>query len=286
VRFTLPRVRDVERTTDPGSGDAPAVLVCDDDLATVETLSAMLARHGYRAIGATSGREALERAASNRPAAVLLDLVLPGTSGAEVLAELKESERTRNIPVVVVSGLSPTADPTTASTSEDWLVKPVSEEQLIMSVAAAVEGRRRDATVLIVEDDEDLAGVLSTLLSSHGLRVEHVSTVAAAVTRGRELQPQVIVLDLELPDGEGTEVLEELRSGPLQHTAVVVYTAADVLGDRVRALDEDTVFLTKARVRPEELEDRVLRLMDAVTGKPLGGKSESAPSVAAGRGSA
>jgi CheY-like chemotaxis protein len=231
--------------------------------------------------------------------------------------------------------MSPTTDPATAGSSQGWLVKPVSEEQLIGSVSAAVEGRRRDASVLIVEDDEDLAGVLRTLLAGHGLRVEHVSTVDDAVRRGRQLRPQVIVLDLELPDGDGTDVLAQLRSGDLDNTAVVVYTAADVMSDRVQAIDEATVFLTKAKVRPEELEDRVLRLMDAVTGKtetgpetrttgpsglqgaagtaaesgpdvgpgveprpgvgpegagepatgnPLGGSSESAPSVTAGRG--
>jgi DNA-binding response OmpR family regulator len=145
-----------------------------------------------------------------------------------------------------------------------------------------------------------------------------VTTVAEAVRRARQLRPQVIVLDLELPDGQGTDVLAALRAGGLEHTAVVVYSAADVLNDRVQAIDEVTVFLTKAKVRPEELEDRVLRLMDAVTGKTetgpetgltgptglqgapeapaqsgpeapatgnrLGGNSESAPSVTAGHG--
>jgi CheY-like chemotaxis protein len=118
--------------------------------------------------------------------------------------------------------------------------------------------------------------VLTALLARHGLNVVHVSTVAEAVRRGTELQPQVIVLDLDLPDGVGTEAIKELRrrrgvSGS-SHAGVVVYTATDLVSDVVAELSlpgepNTTVCLTKARVAPWELESHVLRLMDEVAGK-------------------
>jgi CheY-like chemotaxis protein len=241
----------------------------------------MLTEHGYRPVGVTGGKQAVELASSSRPAAGLLDMAMPGTSGAEVLAELKASDRTRRIPVVVVSGHAPSGDPAVVDCTEDWLTKPVTEPRLITAVAKAIEGRRREATVLVVEDDQDLADILKTLLVSHGLNVVHVAGVAEAVRRAEELRPQVVVLDLGLPDGDGSEVLAQLREGGYAgDTAVVVYSAADVLLDPVEGLGRcEAVFLTKARVTPEELEDRVLKLMDAVTGRTLGGKYEGAAAI-------
>jgi len=277
VRFTLPRVRDLERVGHDAPEDAPVILVCDDDPSTVLMFSDMLVRHGYRPLCVADGAEAVARATDSRPAAVLLDMVMPGTPGGDVLAQLKCNDRTRNIPVLVVSGLGPATDPSVAATAASWLVKPVSEDQLIGAVAAALDERRRDRTVLVVEDDEHLARVLTALLASHGLNVVHVSTVADAVTQGRLLRPQVVVLDLDLPDGVGTEAIAELRRGnDLDGAAVVVYTATDAVADPGGGPDEqDTVFLTKARVAPWELEDRVLRLMDGVMGNPMGEHSGS-----------
>jgi PAS domain S-box-containing protein len=271
VRFTLPRLPEKEQgyVGVAGAVDAPLVLVCDDDLTLVDTFTTMLARHGYRAVGVTSGEEALERVLADRPAAVIVDLLMPQTSGGAVVESLKASERTRHIPVVVISGLVPAADPDLAATAEDWLVKPVSEELLVQAVAHAVEGRRRDSRVLVVEDDEVLAGVVVSLLSSHGLDVAHAVTVAEAVELASRSEPDVVVLDLRLPDGDGAELVNRLRAdGVLSGAAVVVYSAADLTQERRAELGVDaTDVLTKGRTGPEELEDRVLRLVDAVTGR-------------------
>jgi DNA-binding NarL/FixJ family response regulator len=93
----------------------------------------------------------------------------------------------------------------------------------------------------------------------------------------------VVVLDLDLPDGVGTEAVAELRRGnELDEAAVVVYTATDMFGEpRSESGAGETVFLTKARVAPWELEDRVLKLMDAVMGKLNGENREGALHVGA-----
>lgn len=252
--------------------DAPLILVCDDDRSVVDTLSAMLRQHGYRPIGVTDGDSAVDGAITHRPAAVLTDLLMPGTSGADVVARLREEERTQHIPIVIVSGLGPASDPEVASSTDSWLVKPITDERLATSVAVAVAGRRRDTSVLVVEDDDQLASVLVALLRSHGLHVSHAQTAAEAVERARSTTPEVIVLDLKLPDGAGADVVAELRKdGRLASTPVVVYSAAEVTPEQREELRlGQTVFLTKGRVAPFELEDRVLELVDAVTGVKRG----------------
>jgi PAS domain S-box-containing protein len=268
VSFDLPATKPTLRHTGPEvDDDAPLILVCDDDSNVVETLSEMLRRHGYRPIGVTDGADAVEGAIAHRPAAVLTDLLMSDTSGGDVVTRLREEERTRHIPIVVVSGLGPSADPKVADSTDSWLVKPVTEEQLATTVADAVARRRRDTSVLVVEDDTHLASVLIALLRSHGLEVSHAETAADAVRRAQETSPEVIVLDLRLPDGAGADVVSELRQDSvLANTQVVVYSAAEVTTEQREELKLGrTVFLNKGHVAPSELEDQVLELVDDVT---------------------
>jgi PAS domain S-box-containing protein len=273
VRFSLPAVH--RTVTQDGLSGAPVVLVCDDDAGTVDTLSATLVQHGFRTIGVNDGNDAVTRAIADRPAVILLDARMPGTSGAEVVAQLREQPRTRAIPVVVVSGLGPEDDPALRPWAEDWLIKPASEDRLVGAVEAALAGRRDDATVLLVEDDDDLAGVVTTLLTSHGLRVVHARTASDAIRLGAELLPQVLVLDLQLPDGHGSQVVADFRRHPLlADVGLVVYSAADI--DHHQRADlrlGSTVFLTKGRSGPEALEGRVLDLVNALTGQESEGGS-------------
>jgi CheY-like chemotaxis protein len=151
VRFTLPAVPTARMTHD-GPGDEPAVLICDDDGGIVEVFSTFLRRHGYRVTGVTDGEEALALARAHPPAVVLLDLLMPGRTGGQVLAGLRGDESTRSIPVVVVSAIGPEDEPGLASEVEGWLVKPVTEEHLVATVSAAV-ARARGALVAPAASD-------------------------------------------------------------------------------------------------------------------------------------
>ena len=251
---------------DPGE-DSPAILVCDNDPVVVQELSRLLRTHGYRPIGVTDGALALARVESERPQAVLLDLMMPGTAGADVLAALRSSPSSSRIPVVVISGLGPEADESVARAAEGWLTKPVSEQRLMEALSVALSGRRPSGSVLLVEDDEDLARVMTLMLTEEGLDVVHAAAVSEAVVRGTELRPDVIILDVRLPDGGGGDVVAEFRRrGTLAHAPVVVYSAADIADaqrDDLRL--GTTVFLTKGRAGPDEVRDHVLGLVSAAS---------------------
>jgi PAS domain S-box-containing protein len=122
-------------------------------------------------------------------------------------------------------------------------------------------------SVLVVEDDSDLATVLSTLLSGDGLCVERVSTVAEATAWLGNRRADVVVVDLELPDGSGLDVVAGLEASDGESPAVVVYTGSDVEPEVLDRLHRaGAVVLSKGSVHPEELEARVLRLVDEVAG--------------------
>jgi CheY-like chemotaxis protein len=194
-------------------------------------------------------------------------------SGWEAISELKSRSETRDIPIVVMSGLSPVSDPDLASQTDGWLTKPIDDQEIQRALAHALDNGRR-ATVLVVEDDADLASVLITMFERRGLHVVHAATEHEAVQRCREVEPDVLVLDLYLPEGDGFGVIEALRNdGRLQHVPVIVYSAHDLdMSSRNRLRLGEMVFLTKGHDSPQELEKRVAELIHSVAGN--GARSE------------
>jgi two-component system, OmpR family, phosphate regulon response regulator PhoB len=112
--------------------------------------------------------------------------------------------------------------------------------------------------VLIVEDEQDLADLLAYNLRAAGFDVEVANTGAAGISRARAIRPDVILLDLMLPDVAGTEVLRLIKGDPEQRrTAVVVVTAKGQEADRVLGLElgaDDYV------VKPFSVRELVLRV--------------------------
>jgi signal transduction histidine kinase/DNA-binding response OmpR family regulator len=259
--FTVPALAEAA-LPEAGDGDGPTVLLCDDDDDVREVLAAMLAARGYRVLQAASGEEAVRLAVAERPLAVLLDLQMPGASGWETINALRDLPETRAIPVVIVSVVSPQP----GGAVEGWLQKPVDERSLFASLEAALQHDCTDGRVLLVEDDDDLATVIVERLRSRGVDTVRAATASAALVLAAELQPDLLVLDLGLPDGDGFSVVEALRRDPALHCVpTVVYTARDIsAAEGERLTLGETAFLEKGRITVEDFEARVVELLGRV----------------------
>jgi CheY-like chemotaxis protein len=141
------------------------------------------------------------------------------------------------------------------------------------AAAPVRQGVRLPGTVLLVEDDDDLAQVIITLLTRHAVPVVRAAGAREAVRLAREAAPRLIVLEVALPDGTGADVVRELRADPLTaDTAVIVYSAGDVHpADRPALSLGRTLFATKGRVDPAHLEELVIELLDEAA--PRGGST-------------
>ncbi|WP_265522361.1 response regulator [Oerskovia flava] len=261
--------------TDAEPVDGATVLVCDDDPFVVAVLGAVLEERGYTVIGVTDGDDALRAVGELHPDAVVLDLIMPGSSGAEVLAALRGHPATADVPVIVVSGLRPSDDGASAALANGWLVKPVEPADLTAAVRSVIHDHEHHDVVLVVEDDLSLAQVMTATLENSGLEVIHADSITSARRVVADHTPGVLVLDLNLPDGRGDELVAELRhDGRLQALPLVVYSALEVDDD---ARDElrlgETVFLTKGRASPDLLLERVLTLLDQASGHRAGARS-------------
>jgi len=122
--------------TGPGTGER--ILVVDDEPDIVALVVYHLAKAGYRVSSATSGPDALQLATRDRPALIVLDLMLPGMSGFDVLARLREEERTAKIAVLMLTARKEEPDRIRGLQlgADDYLTKPFSPQELVLRVSA------------------------------------------------------------------------------------------------------------------------------------------------------
>jgi CheY-like chemotaxis protein len=246
-----------------------AILVCDDDAGIRTVVAEHLHRQGYTVIEAVSGEEALVLAAEHHVEAILLDLYMPGLSGWETLQRLRNNPVTANIPVVVLSVLSSTLRPQLTGDAQGWVQKPFNENLLFAELGRVLHQGEGPAYVLLVEDDEDLASVLVASFEDAAIHVDHASTRQLAIRQCITRPPDLLILDLTLPDGDGFSLVEWLRQQPnLRTLPLVVYSGREISETEMARLRlGPTEFLTKAKVQPQEVEELVLSMVHRVRNK-------------------
>ncbi len=240
-----------------------AILVCDDDEGIRTIVNHHLSRQGYTVIEAASGDEALVLATQHHIEAILLDLYMPGLSGWETLQRLRNNPVTANIPVVILSVLSSTLRPQLTGDAQGWVQKPFNESLLFAELGRVLHAGEGPAHILLVEDDEDLASVIISSFRDAAVYVEHAASRQQAIRQCITRRPDLLILDLTLPDGDGFSLVEWLRSQPTMNTLpLVVYSGREISeADMAKLRLGPTEFLIKAKVQPQEVEALVLSMV-------------------------
>ncbi|AFY47596.1 PAS domain S-box [Nostoc sp. PCC 7524] len=246
---------------------SPLVLVCDDDPVIRIELQTLLERGGYRVITVASGEDAIALASHQHPDVILLDLLMPGMNGWETMALLKERAETQDIPIVICSVYKQSSSSQKSADFVDWVSKPVQESYLLHSLRTVIAKSSQRARILIVEDDADLADLLSTLFERHDIETFQARTGREAIRLSQEVNPDLLILDLILPEIDGFTVVDWLQQhNRLCNIPLVVYSAQDLdESERKRLKLGNTEFLTKGRITTQEFEQRVIELLQRIT---------------------
>jgi len=246
-----------------------AIMVCDDDAGIRTVVGEHLTRQGYSVIEASSGEQALVLAAEHHVEAILLDLYMPGLSGWETLQRLRNNPITANIPVVVLSVLSSALRPQLTGDAQGWVQKPFNENLLFAELGRVLHKGDGPAYVLLVEDDEDLASVLSASFQNAAVHIDLAATRQQAIRQCITRPPDLLILDLTLPDGDGFSLVEWLRQQPTLRTLpLVVYSGREISETEMAKLRlGPTEFLIKAKVQPHEVEELVLSMVHRLKDK-------------------
>ena len=262
--FTLPCLgHTVDSAPVPANPSAgPTVVVCDDDPAIRTIVTALLSQSGCRVLPVATGEEAIELTRTVRPDVVLLDLGLPGLSGCETASQLAQDDSTTAIPVVIVSGMN-REDVEGPVVSANWVAKPFSKEELVCAIEQALGRRLPSTRVLLVEDDEDLGRIIVQMFEDRAISTIHATTIKDAIALIERDMPDLIVLDLSLPDGDGHSIAEVVRDlAPAVAPRLIVYSARDLeANERSRFQLSNTEFHVKGQVHPELFAQRVVDLL-------------------------
>lgn len=218
------------------------VLVIDDDAATRDLMKRFLNREGYHVVLATNGEEGLRLARTSHPIIITCDVMMPGMDGWAVLQALKSDSDTMHIPVIMLTMVDK-ENVGYALGAAEYLNKPIDRNQLSTVLAKyrtqcgnSENGTPMPCRVLIIEDDEATREMMSSLLTREGWQVEVAENGRIAIERVMDNLPQLILLDLMMPEMDGFEFAYHLRQRDAwRKIPVIVLTAKDITeADRLR----------------------------------------------------
>jgi signal transduction histidine kinase/CheY-like chemotaxis protein len=208
-------------TPEPAVEPGPTVVVVEDDRRSFDLLRVYLEAAGARVVSARDGKEGLDTVRRLSPAGVVLDILLPGIDGWDVLAQLKADPATAAIPVIVVSMLDERGRGFALGAAE-YLVKPVGKEQLLAALYRAAAMPEQKHTVVAIDDDPLAIELVRASLEPEGWTVLGAATGQEGLALIREQQPSAVLLDLLMPGMDGFEVVEALRADPGTRSIPVV----------------------------------------------------------------
>ncbi|WP_375195821.1 response regulator [Sphingobium sp.] len=248
------------------SGDARVILIVEDDPVFARILCDIAHELNFQCLIASTADEGALMARQYVPNAVILDMNLPDHTGLSVLDRIKRDVRTRHIPVHVVS-VDDDSQAALSSGAIGYLFKPVKREALI-GMLEGLEARmsQRMRRVLVVEDDAQQADSVKLLLGSRD--VETVTAHSAAQCfelLGRETF-DCMVLDINLPDASGLDLLDRLGADEaVGFPPVIVYTGRDLAQDEeMRLRRYSKSIIVKGAKSPERLLDEVTLFLHQV----------------------
>jgi len=244
-----------ERQLEPGD---QVILAVDDDEGVITLFQRYLEKQGYKVAGMTSSEGVVETAKRLKPYAITLDVIMPGKDGWQIIQELKSDPETRDIPVIVCSIISE-ADKGLSMGVADYLVKPVTEQDLLDALMR-VEHPGATGHVLVVDDNPDDRKLLRRILEDAGYKVQEAPGGAEAISLIHTDLPNLVVLDLMMPDIDGFAVLENLKMNQLTRDIPVVVVTAKELGksERERLQQRVEALLQKGLFDQNQLLDDVL----------------------------
>ncbi|MBC7814683.1 MAG: ammonium transporter [Burkholderiales bacterium] len=233
----LSPMMDEDDDIEPPKGEGVGtVLVIDDDPVVRDLIARHLSKEGFRVEGAAGGEDGLRLARELHPDAITLDVLMPGIDGWAVLSALKADAELADIPVIMLT-ITDNKNMGFALGASDYLTKPIDRKRL-SSLLSRYRPSPRSAddsdggTILIVEDDKDIREMLRRSMEKEGWMVREAENGRVGIEILSEVRPNLVVLDLMMPEMDGFQFVSEMRRVPEWRTIpVVVVTAKDLTTD-------------------------------------------------------
>lgn len=248
-------------------------LIVDDDEMLRALTRAALEGAGFLVEEIPDGERLVAEFRRLRPDVILLDVLMPGLDGWAVLGALKGDPATADIPVILLTILDD-RDLGYALGAADYLTKPIDRDRLLRAVCKHVRKPAGNAVrrALVVEDDPATREMLGRLLQRDGWAVDEAANGRIGLERVTAAPPDLILLDLMMPELDGFGFVERLRAEPAWRTIpVLVITAKDLTAaERLRLNGWVEQVLQKGAYTRGELFAEVRALVRSTVSRPGG----------------
>jgi adenylate cyclase len=234
------------------SGDC--VLVIDDDLTARELIANHLRDAGFSVVTAAGGREGLKRAEELHPIAITLDVLMPDIDGWTVLAALRGNPELTDIPVVMATITDDQQHKGMTLGAAGYLTKPIDRDRLI-ALLQPYQASVRRTSVLLVEDDPTQRERIRSWLEPQQWQISEAENGRVALDRLADEVPDIILLDLMMPEMDGFQLITALQERPAwRRIPVIVITSLDLTAaDRSRLNSGVEGILLKDSFDPAQL---------------------------------
>jgi len=241
------------------------VLVLDDEPATQLIYEKYLRESPFQVLSAGNLREARDALRRVRPCAIILDIALRGEESWNWLAELKADGGTREIPIIIATAVEDRGKGLTLG-ADVYCVKPLTREILLEQLYRVTDSEFRaapdnlqstpGARVMIIDDEPAARYVLTKLLSHKACSVQEAVNGTEGIRMAKETMPNLIFLDLKMPDVSGFDVLDRIKTDPAtQPIPVAVVTSATLTEEDRRRLEAQTcAIMNKTELSRERVE--------------------------------
>ena len=206
------------------------ILVVDDDRRIVKTTCDILKVKGYESITAFSGEEGVQKAGSDAPDCVLMDIKMPGISGVEAMQQMHKVAP--GLPVILVSAYATDENIEQAKKAGAYAVL---SKPLNLSFLALL---RREESILIVDDDPVFSRTLKDVLMLRGYRVETEGEPQQVIERMERDYKLVVLLDMKLGETNGVEVLKNIRAKYPSKPVVLITGYAKEMSESIQRASE------------------------------------------------
>jgi CheY-like chemotaxis protein/signal transduction histidine kinase/CHASE3 domain sensor protein len=245
------------------------ILLVEDDPAFAMILRDLVREMGFQCVAASSAHDGLSAAARYLPSAIILDVNLPDHSGLGVLDRLKRDPQTRHIPVHMVS-ISDYKREAMELGAVGYALKPAKREELIEALRR-LEAKFSQSVrhVLIVEDDARQRESIQQLLGNGDVRITGVASAGEALAQLKDTTFDCMVVDLNLPDLSGYDLLEKMsQQEDVAFPPVIIYTGRSLTREEEQRLRRysKSIIIKDAR-SPERLLDEVTLFLHQVEAK-------------------
>jgi CheY-like chemotaxis protein len=267
-------------------GSEPLVVIVEDDKNFATILQDYSRDHGYKSVIVNEGTNAVQIIKENKPDAVILDIMLPGKDGWQILKELKQDPETVDIPVHLMSAGDATVNRVRKEGAISFLKKPIDTAALDklfgdMSVKSGTEFKQ----ILLVEDHHAQSHALKEMMQANGITVDQAFDGDSAFRMLHENDYQCVILDLNLPDISGLDLLDKIKAVDRFSTLpVIVNTAMELDKTSVsRLMKYANAMVVKTNKSSDRLIDEVNLFLNKISTAPVAGSVAAKLAATAGK---